>query len=133
MTRAGATMDTTFLHTYECQRLTETPSTAHYYFPSASMRGGRDGILVEVRPARGLSWLGTFASGRVTLKGVSGIFTTPNPQQFCVVSSGEGYFISAMTPTEWEPVRSTPIIDVRPILAREIIVFADFTELVAYG
>jgi len=128
-------MDTTFPHAYECELLTETPgiSPPHYYFPGATTRGGRDGVLVEVRPERGLAWLGTFAFGQVTPRGVVGVFATPDPQRLCVVSNGEGYLVSVMAPTEWEAVRATPIIDVRPVLAQGIIVFADYTTLVAYG
>lgn len=128
-------MDRTFPHDYECERLTETPRTerAHYYFPGASTKGGRDGILIEVRPVQGPVWLGTFAFGQVTPKGFSGIFTTPNPERLCVVSCGEGYLVSAKTPKEWETIGSMPIIDVRPVLAQGIIVFANYTELVAYG
>jgi hypothetical protein len=128
-------MDTTFPHTYECERVTETPRVAHrhYYFPGASTEGGRDGILLQVRPAHGQAWLGTFEFGQVSPQGVSGIFTTPDPQRMCVVSKGAGYFVSTTTPTEWEAICARPIIDVRSISAHGIIVFANFTELVAYG
>jgi len=129
-------MDTTFPHVYECERFSETSGVGvlpHYYYPGAFTRGGRDGLLVEVRPEHGQSWLGTFAFGQVTPKGASGIFTTPDPQRFCVVSKGEGYLVSATTPTVWEAVRATPIIDVRTVFAQGIIVFADYTTLVAYG
>jgi hypothetical protein len=37
------------------------------------------------------------------------------------------------TPNIWEPVLCTPILDVRAILAQQVIVFANFTELLAYG
>ena len=135
MTHIDDTMDETFAHSYECEQLTETPRTAppHYYYPGASTQGGRDGILVEVRPQSGQAWLGTFAFGQVTPKGVSGIFAMPDPERLCVVSGGEGYIVSAATPTAWEAVRATPIIDVRSVRAQGIIVFANFTELVAYG
>lgn len=115
--------------------MAETPRTVqpHYYYPGASTQGGRDGILVEVRPQSGQAWLGTFAFGQVTPKGVSGIFTTPDPQRLCAVSRGEGYLVSATTPTVWEAIRATPIIDVQPVRAQGIIVFADYTTLVAYG
>lgn len=129
-------MDTTFPHTYECQKLTESAglaSLAHYYYPGASTKGGQDGILVEVRPDDGESWLGTFAFGHIVPKGVCGIFTMPDPQALCVVAKGEGYIVRANAPKSWEPVRVTPIIDVRPVRAQEIVVFAEFTRLVAYG
>src|SRR6266851_9638550 len=95
------TVDRTFSHFYECEQLAEMPgslSLAHYYYPGASREGGRDGIIVEVRPAHGQLWLGTFAFGQIAPKGPSGIFTTPDPDRLCVVARGEGYFVSASTP-----------------------------------
>ena len=129
-------MDTAFPHLYECTQLDEMPgiaSPAHYYYPGATTKGGNDGILVRVRPERGELWLGTFAFGKIAPKGVSGIFTTPDPKKFCVVAGGEGYFVSANAPLAWEAVQATPILDIRPIPAQTIIVFAEFTRLVAYG
>jgi hypothetical protein len=41
--------------------------------------------------------------------------------------------VSAATPTAWESVDATPIIDVRLTHPQGIIVFANFTELVACG
>jgi hypothetical protein len=128
-------MDTTFSHSYECELLIETPTIGlpHYYYPGASLRGGRDGVLVEVRPEHNQPWLGTFAFGEIIRNGFTGIFTTPDPQRFCVVSHGQGYFVKALTPTEWEQIRVVPIIDVRCVRAQGIIVFANFTELIAYN
>ena len=88
---------------------------------------------MEIHPEQGERWLATFAFGQVTPKGVTGVFTTPDPQRVCVVAKGAGYLVSASFPTRWEPVNATPIIDVRPISAHGIIVFASFTDLVAYG
>jgi hypothetical protein len=134
MTGADAIMDTTLAHFYECARLTEAPNLAlpHFYYPGASTQGGRDGVLAKVSPAEGKPWLGTFAFGQIAPKGASGIFTTPSPQRLCVVARGEGYIVSADAPTQWEPVRARPIMDVRPIRARGLIVFACFTAA-AYG
>jgi hypothetical protein len=128
-------MDTTFGHSYECEQLSETPGMTilHYYYPGASTQGGRDGILVRVYSHGGQPWLGTFAFGRLSSDGVSGAFTMPDPDRLCVVARGEGYIVSANAPALWEPVRSVPIMDVRPIRGQEIIVFADPWELVAYG
>lgn len=128
-------MDTIFSHTYRCMQLTELPFSAsrHYYFPGASTQAGRDGVLVEVHSEHGQPWLGTFAFGQAGQGGVSGIFTTPNSERFCIVSKGNGYLVNATKPTEWESIQAIPIIDVRQITAHKIIVFADYTALVAYG
>jgi len=128
-------MDTTFSSAYECEELTEMPQPAvlsHYFYPGATTEGGQDGVLVAVRPEHGRPWIGTFAFGRVAPKAPSSIFMTPDPQRICVVAKGAGYLVSVDDPTSWEIVRATPIIDVRPMKAREIIVFASFTDMVAY-
>ena len=57
----------------------------------------------------------------------------PNPHWVCVVAEGQGYLINANVPTSWERIAIIPILDVRPIQARQIIVFADHTRLMAYG
>jgi hypothetical protein len=134
MTEIVLRTDTTFPQSYECEKLPEIPGTTtlvHYYYPGVTAHGGRDGVLVEVRPGGGQPWLGTFAFGYLT--GVSGIFATPDPHRLCVVSAGDGYLVSVNEPTAWEMIKAIPIIDVRPVRARDIIVFANFTELVAYG
>jgi hypothetical protein len=129
-------MDATFDHSYECMFLAELPSSKslpRYYYPGASTQGGQDGIVVEVKPEHGQSWLGTFAFGTDRSKGFSGIFTTPTIGRLCVVAAGVGYFVSADSPEEWERVIATPVMDVRSNSTCGIIVFADFTRLVAYG
>jgi hypothetical protein len=128
-------IDSTFSQLYVCQLLSEMPvePLRHYYYPGVTTKGGRDGLLVEVRSHRGRPWVGTFAFGTVAPSGFSGLFATPDGEQLCVVSRGEGYLVNAITPTTWEAVSARPIIDVRPIRNQEIIVFANFTELVAHG
>jgi hypothetical protein len=129
-------MDTTFPHSYEIEQLTETPGVAslrHYYYPGGSTAGGRDGILVKVSPKGAQPWFGTFAFGHIAPTGASGVFTMPDPHQMCVVARGQGYLLSPDSPTSWDQVRVTPIIEVHPIRAQGIVVFADFTRLVAYS
>jgi len=127
-------MDTIFPHFYEFEWLTEIPGKLpHYYYPGASRQGGQDGLLVKILTEEGRIWLGTFSFGKVTAKGISGVYTTPDPYRFCVVSRGEGYLVHANDPSIWEPVLVTPITDVRLIPAREMIIFANFTSLIGYG
>jgi hypothetical protein len=129
-------MDTTFPHCYSIRELREMPTSEalpRYYYPGASREGGRDGILLEVSPEPGEPWVGIFAFGGFAPKGVSGLFTTPHRYRLCVVTRGEGYLVSASDPTSWEHVEAVPILDVRPVRARGILVCADYTRLVAYG
>jgi hypothetical protein len=128
-------MDTTFTRSYNLELLTEISdfSLPHFYFPGATMKGGGDGVLVKISPGDSKEWLGTFAFGRVTQDGVSGLYTTPNPERFCVAAKGAAYLVSSNAPDIWDNVRANPVTDVRIVSAHGIIVFSDFTRLWAYG
>jgi hypothetical protein len=89
--------------------------------------------MVNVTPYEGDPWLGIFAFGQITPKGVTGIFSTPNPERLCVAAQGNAFIVSVSDPSTWESVRAIPVIDVRCVVKHGIIVFANFTELVAYG
>jgi hypothetical protein len=89
--------------------------------------------MLEVTPLKGPTWIGTFAVGNIAKTGVTGIFTMPNPLEVCVVARGQGYLVNVAAPTTWESIRAVPITDVRPILQHNLVIFASFTALFAYG
>jgi hypothetical protein len=103
------------------------------YFPGTSKQGGEGGILVKVIPETGEEWIATFAGGYSSPRVVSGIFTTPDPRSLCVVSAGRGYVVRADAPQLWEEVRTFPIIDVHSVTEKNLLIFADYTTLEAYG
>lgn len=81
-------------------------------------------------PEGGNAWIGTFAFGGT---GFSRVLSMPNPALLCVIARGAGYIVSAHRPDAWEGVNAEPITDGRPIPKADIVVFASYTELVAYG
>jgi len=127
-------LDESFPRNFDCEYLAELPPGPHrhFYFPGGTAAGG-DGHVVRVRPHGAEPWVGTFTFGRVSPNGKNGLFTWPDPNCLCVVSVGDGYIVRVDAPTDFQVVRARPILDVRPILAKRIVVFANFTELVAYG
>lgn len=100
------------------------------YYPDASREGGKDGLLVKISPCDASAWLGVFAFGSV---GFTGVLSCPDPWTVCVVSRGDGYFVQTNRPDEWSRVACYPITDVRPVSDVGILVFANYTGLVAYG
>jgi hypothetical protein len=104
-----------------------------FYFPGASTVGGRDGVLLKVTPAAGTAWIGCFAFGLFGGESITQVSTCPNPAELCVVSSGKGYFVPADDPLRWQLNRATPVAAVRAIQHKRLLVFADYTKLVAYG
>ena len=88
-------IDLSFSHSYEFRVLDELPTRKKiYYYPGASNYGGSDGLLVELNSFSDDPWVGVFAFGNVSPKGITGIYTLPNPDKLCIVSRGQGYLVS---------------------------------------
>lgn len=125
-------VDLSFQSSYGIRYLEELGTGQKFYYPGASTEGGSDGLIVEVISPYRKGWMGIFAFGKISPKAISGIYSMPDPDKFCVVSKGAGYIISSTDPKTWQEVKSIPIMDVRPIVSKKILVFADYTDLVAY-
>ena len=106
-------VDLSFQSNYSIEALEELGTGERYYYPGATTNGGKDGLMVEVISSEGTSWVGVFAFGEISPKGISGIYSMPDPDN-------------------WQEVKSIPVMDIRPIRYQNILVFADYTELAAY-
>ena len=128
-------LEESFIHDFHCEQLEELPGgrRIRYYYPSGTTEGGHDGLIVQVSPDSGDSWIGIFAFGTLTQKGKSGLYSWPDPKSLCVVSNGRGYLVRADDPTKHDVIKVDPVLDVIPVAAKNLVVFANFTELVAYG
>lgn len=80
-----------------------------------------------------MPWVGTFGSGYDSPYAVTGIYSHPDARSVCGISAGQGHIVRTDDPTIWEEVKAFPILDVRLIPIRQLLVFADFTEMTAYG
>ncbi|GGF23845.1 hypothetical protein [Flavobacterium limi] len=125
-------IDLSFQSNYSLELLEKLGTDNRYYYPGDASCGGKDGLIVKVIPSQGESWIGVFSFGEISYKGLCGVYTTPNPDKFCVISRGSGYIVSSFNPNDWNEVQSIPIMDVRSIKSQNIIVFADFTDLIGY-
>lgn len=99
-----------------------------YYPPGTS--SGQDGIIVAVTPASAPAWMGMFARG---MQGTTRVIAMPDDESLCVISRGAGYLVRAAEPDAWSEVDVTPILDAYVINAASLVIFASFTELVAFG
>jgi len=124
-----------FSANYQCEWLEELPQpegVRHLYFPGATSVGGADGVLIQVEPKSYPAWIGTFAYGTLSPKGITKVFSMPDPNCLCVVARGQGYIVPAAEPTKYQDLAFHPILDVRIVPKQGLIVFANFTELLAY-
>ena len=128
-------IDKSFPSNYRCKVIEEMPNAAfeRYYFPEGGKEGGRDGVLVSITPVDGNEWIGVFGSVQKYPKSLSKILSWPDDNKICVVSSGAAVIVDVNNPLNFELVGVEPIFHAIPIQESGIVVFADFTSLIAYN
>ncbi len=131
-------MDETFPRLYEIREAGELPGSGRFaepllYFPPPGGRPEHDGWWLRVKASAGASWIGVFAFGYDAPPAFSRVIATPDPQRVCVIARGAAYVVKADEPEVWEKIPLFPVLDVRPIPERQLLLFADFTALAAYG
>lgn len=99
------------------------------YFPSGSLAGGQDGLIVTIKPRSQEEYIGVFAFGH--LAPFTGIVGLPNPDRFCVCSRGLGYVVTAANRSA-ETIE-LPVWDAMAFPAQGIVVFRDAVGFFAYG
>jgi hypothetical protein len=130
--------DLGFPHSYEIEEVPELPGTGIsdvplFYFPNPKARQGHDGLWLCVRAASGKSWVGVFAFGYGSPPAISRVTSTSDPDVICVISRGAAYIVKADEPDSWKEIPVRPVLDVRLVLEHQLLIFAEFTRLTAYG
>jgi hypothetical protein len=131
-------IDLALPHSYEVQELGELPGTGSLtvpliFFPPPQDRPEHDGLWVRVRATSGGGWVGVFAFGYPSPPAFCRVVSSADPNRVCVISNGAAYVVKANEPEIWEQIPLGPVLDVRLIPERKLLIFSDFTSLVAYG
>ena len=125
-----------FPHDYDVELLDDLPGGSQVeeqlYFPSNRASEGKDGIAVRVKPSKGAQWIGIFSFGTPSAQGLKGVFSCPDSKSLLVVSAGRGYFVRSDKPGLWLNAPCFPITDVRPVVDRGLLIFADRTTVAAW-
>ena len=117
-----------------CAILDELPvGSPVRYFPGGSSIGGNDGLLVQIFSPLTGAWIGMFAFGDVSRRALSGVYTCPNRSRLCVVSAGQGIYVSSDDPSISEVIPVFPIEGVYPVPSSGLLILHDHTRFVAYG
>jgi hypothetical protein len=126
-----------FPHSYEVEGLPELPGSGRFdvpvlYFPPPKNSPDHNGLWLKMVSATGKSWIGVFAFLFDSPHSFSRVISTPDPDCVCVISGSAGYLVKVEKPEIWEEV-VIPVLDVRSLPEHELLIFADFTGLAAYG
>ncbi len=128
-------MDETSKTGFEYKVLTELPinTSQVVYIPNKGVDVGSDGIMVKFIPSDGAAWIGIFAFGDMLPSGECKVFLGPGEHHLTVVAKGDAYIAYPYKPSFFQMVKSCPVISAFPVPSHDLVVFHDFTEIVAYG
>jgi hypothetical protein len=130
-------IDLNLPHSYEVEEIGDFPGTGRFrdpviHFPRP--KEGREGIglWLKVKAASGRSWVGVFAFGYSSSIVFCRVLSLPDPNRLCVIAKGAAYIVKANEPEIWDQAPVIPVLDVRLVPEKGLIVFSDFTRLAAY-
>ena len=103
------------------------------WYPGASRVGGRDGLILEVRPTDAEPWIGMFASGDLFPAGSASAVALPDRTSLAVTCNGAGYRVCARDPDDWGEISSTVVRNPLVVSSPELVLFVEFTVIVAWG
>jgi hypothetical protein len=120
---------------FEYQVLSELPGGVSkvVYIPNKDSGVGRDGVIVKFFPDNGEPWIGIFAFGDMLPSGDCQICRGPGRNHLSILAKGDAYIASPNIPASFIHVKSCPAIRVVPVPSRNLMLFHDFTEIVAYN
>ena len=93
----------------------------------------RGALQLMVRPACDGMFLATCALGFKDPSMLTGVFACPNPQEMCAIAGGYGYVIHTMQPQHCTHLAMKPVIEVKPLVAQELLLFVGFHTVAALG
>jgi hypothetical protein len=130
-------VDLTFQHSYEVQRLelpgSGEPTIPMFNFPLKDHHVEQSGLWLTVRPSNGRTWTGVFAYGYSSPPGLSRIMSCPDPDSVVVISRGAAYRVCPDDPASWEEFPILPVTGAVVSEKHQIMIFAGFHGLAAYG
>jgi hypothetical protein len=93
----------------------------------------RGALQLMVRPSGGGMFLATCALGFTDATMPTGVFACPNPVQMCAVAGGYAYIIDTTRPEHCTHITLKPVVEVRPLVAQDVLLFVGFHSMLAWG
>jgi hypothetical protein len=135
---SAPTFGLTFPHTWQVEILPARPvilPARHFVYPREVEEIERGALEVLVRPDEPGStlFLATCALGFRDPVVPTGIWSAPNPQEMCAVSGGYGYVIDTAAPERFTMLPYRPVLQVRPVVDRGLLLFIGHRSILAWG
>jgi hypothetical protein len=93
----------------------------------------RGALQLMVHPSAGGTFLATCALGFTDPSVPTGVFACPNPREMCAVAGGYAYVIDTAQPEHCTHIALKPVVEMRSLVAQELLLFVGFHSIVAWG
>ena len=93
----------------------------------------RGALQLLVHPRSGGTFLATCALGFTNPAMPTGVFACPNPQEMCAVAGGYAYIIDTLKPEHSTHISLKPVVEVRALITKNLLLFVGFQSLQAWG
>jgi hypothetical protein len=127
-----------FPHHWQADILLARPiilPSRHFVYPRDVEEVERGALEVFIRPHAPAEqpFLATCALGFRDPAAPTGLWSTPNPVEICAVSGGYAYLIDTTAPQRFTMIPYRPVLEVRPLLANDLLLFVGHHDLLAWG
>lgn len=131
-------VDLSFAHHWQAEILTSRPlilPPRHYVYPREAEEVEHGALEAMVRPtADGTqTFLATCALGFRDPAAPTGIWSTPNPDEVCVISGGYAYLIDTTAPEQFTMLPYRPVLEVQAVPAQGLLLFVGNRGILAWG
>ena len=136
--RPAPVIDLTFPHCWQAEVLSARPlilPPRHFVYPvhAEEVECGALEILIRADGPAASQFLATCALGFCDPIVPTGIWSCPNPDQLCALSGGYAYLIDTAAPERFTMLPFRPVLEVRPLPAEGLLLFASHHALLAWG
>lgn len=94
---------------------------------------GRGALEVMVQAAVGGTFLATCVRGFADASMPTGVYGCPAAWEMCAVAGGYAYVIDTRAPERFTQVAMRPVVEVRSLVERALLLFVGFQSIVAWG
>jgi hypothetical protein len=146
VTAPAPKIDLSFSHRWQAEVLATRPlilPSRHFIYPQAAEEVERGALEVLVRPAPRPDarpnesdtqpFLATCALGFRDPAAPSGLWSTPRPEEICAVAGGYAYLIDTATPEQFIMIPYRPVLEVRPLVQENLLLFIGHHSILAWG
>ncbi len=128
--------DLTFAHSWQAEILPQRPlilPPRHFTYPREAEEVERGALEVMVHPSAAAPFLATCALGFADPSAPSGLWSCPHPDELSAVSGGYAYIVNAAAPEQFTHLPLHPVLEIRPLPAHRLLLFAASYSLLAWG